>query len=91
MPNDCEAARYYNLGVFYANGRGVPHDDREAARCYKLAADQGHASSQTLLARDGQSPSRPVLCPDGTTHKGRTSEQWRRVALLIENMVPVRP
>ena len=31
----------HNLGVCYADGRGVPRDDREAARLFNLAADQG--------------------------------------------------
>ena len=33
----------YNLGIMYANGYGVPEDDAEAVRWYRLAADQGHA------------------------------------------------
>ena len=39
----------YNLGVCYNTGRGVPVDDKEAARLYKLAADQGHALAQYNL------------------------------------------
>ncbi len=35
-----------NLGVMYANGRGVPKDDAEAAKWYRLAADQGYAVAQ---------------------------------------------
>ena len=30
----------FNLGVTYANGHGVPQDHAEAARWYRLAADQ---------------------------------------------------
>ena len=33
----------YNLGVMYANGRGVTQDDTEAVRWYRLAADPGYA------------------------------------------------
>ena len=33
----------------YANGEGVPEDDEEAVRWYRLAADQGHANAQTNL------------------------------------------
>jgi TPR repeat protein len=41
-----------NLGIFYEQGRGgLPKDEREAARLYKLAADQGNASAQARLAR----------------------------------------
>ena len=39
----------YNLGVMYANGRGVPLDDAEAVRWYRLAADQGFDRAQTSL------------------------------------------
>ena len=35
----------------YDNGQGVPKDFQEAARWYRLAADQGHAKAQTLLGR----------------------------------------
>ena len=33
----------------YANGRGVPEDDREAVKWYRAAAEQGHASAQGAL------------------------------------------
>ena len=39
----------YNLGLMYANGYGVPEDDAEAVRWYRLAADQGHAGAQYNL------------------------------------------
>ena len=46
-----DAASQYNLGIFYAQGRGgLPKDDREAARLFKLAADQGDAEAQFTLA-----------------------------------------
>jgi TPR repeat protein len=39
------------LGSFYANSRGgLPKDDHEAARLFKLAADQGNGSAQNNLA-----------------------------------------
>ena len=38
-------AQYY-LGLMYANGEGVPEDDAEAVRWFRLAADQGHADAQ---------------------------------------------
>jgi hypothetical protein len=64
----------------------------------KEAAELARADADELLRTYGRSASNvarifecDVELPDGTTHKGRTSEQWRRVALLIENMVPVRP
>src|SRR5580693_5181042 len=40
------------LGGFYSKGRsGLPKDDREAARLFKLAADQGNAFAQVYLGR----------------------------------------
>ena len=33
----------------YASGEGVPEDDAEAVRWYRLAADQGHADAQYNL------------------------------------------
>jgi TPR repeat protein len=39
-----------SLGVFYEAGRGgLPKNDREAARLYKLAADQGNAAGEAYL------------------------------------------
>lgn len=37
------------LGAMYANGRGLPQDDRQAAKWYRLAAEQGDAGAQGLL------------------------------------------
>ena len=37
------------LGSSYSSGFGVPEDDAEAARWYRLAADQGHAGAQFSL------------------------------------------
>ncbi|MAI49794.1 MAG: hypothetical protein CMM16_04410, partial [Rhodospirillaceae bacterium] len=39
----------YNLGVMYANGRGVPKDDETAVKWYTLAAKQGLTSAQYNL------------------------------------------
>ena len=33
----------------YEDGRGVPQSDSEAARWYRLAADQGDADAQCIL------------------------------------------
>jgi TPR repeat protein len=38
-----------NLGVMYANGRGVPQDYAEAVSWFRKAAEQGHASAQHNL------------------------------------------
>ena len=39
------APAQYNLGVMYDNGDGVPQDEVEAMRWYRLAADQGFAAA----------------------------------------------
>ena len=38
------------VGSMYSNGEGVPEDDTEAVRWYRLAAEQGHAGAQDNLA-----------------------------------------
>ena len=43
------AGAQYNLGLMYANGYGVPEDDAEAVRWYRLAADQRDAIAQHNL------------------------------------------
>jgi TPR repeat protein len=40
------AVAQYNLGLMSRQGFGVPQDDAEAVRWYRLAADQGHAFAQ---------------------------------------------
>ena len=44
-----DAIAQYNLGFMSASGRGVPEDDVEAVRWYRLAADQGYATAQYNL------------------------------------------
>lgn len=44
-----DASAQYNLGSMYANGEGIPKDDREAAKWLHLAAEQGHAQAQADL------------------------------------------
>jgi uncharacterized protein len=39
----------FHLGARYDNGYGVPEDDVEAVRWYRLAADQGNAKAQVGL------------------------------------------
>jgi hypothetical protein len=46
----------YKLGQCYTRGRGVASDDAEAARLYRLAADQGYADAQSLLGGVVESP-----------------------------------
>ena len=44
-----DAEAQFLLGFSYDIGRGVPQDDAEAVRWYRLAADQGHAGAQYEL------------------------------------------
>jgi len=44
-----DALAQYDLGAMYYNGFGVPKDDAEVARWYRLAAEQGDAYAQTGL------------------------------------------
>ena len=47
--NQGDAAAQNSLGFMYANGEGVPKDDAEAVRWFRLAADQGLAEAQVVL------------------------------------------
>ena len=38
-----------SLGLMYEYGRGVPEDDKEAVKWYRLAAEQGNAEAQGNL------------------------------------------
>ena len=44
-----DADAQFDLGFMYATGRGVPQDDVEAVRWYRLATEQGHARAQITL------------------------------------------
>ena len=44
-----EAYAQYNLGLMYDEGEGVPENNAEAVRWYRLAAEQGYARAQSNL------------------------------------------
>jgi TPR repeat protein len=44
-----DAGTQFALGLKYASGAGVPEDDVEAVRWYRLAAEQEYAEAQWLL------------------------------------------
>lgn len=46
-PSDAEAL--YQQGLEFANGEGVTRDYRQAAECYRKAANQGHSAAQFSL------------------------------------------
>ena len=43
LPSRAAPAAQFYLGLMYASGEGVPKDDAEAARWFRLAAEQGYA------------------------------------------------
>ena len=43
------AEAQFNLGVMYDNGEGVPQDDAEDVKWYRMAAQQGNARAQCNL------------------------------------------
>ena len=43
------AQAQFNLGNMYAQGKGVPRNDVEAVRWYRMAAEQGYADAQLNL------------------------------------------
>jgi TPR repeat protein len=45
----CGPIRRFNLGVYYRNGCGVPQDNSESVRWFKLAAATNHAEAQCEL------------------------------------------
>jgi len=45
-----DADGQFGMGLLYANGFGVPLDDAQALKWYRLAADQGHAEAQCNIA-----------------------------------------
>ena len=45
-----DAEAQLNLGFMYAQGQGVPQDDAEGIKWYRLAAEQGDAGVQYYLA-----------------------------------------
>ncbi len=49
LAEDGDVRAQFQLGVMFANGKGVEPDAAEAARWYRMAAEQGHAPAQTSL------------------------------------------
>ena len=43
------AEAQFNLGIMYADGRGVPQNDAGAVRLFRMAAEQGFAEAQLNL------------------------------------------
>lgn len=50
LAEEGDADSQFGMGLLNANGFGVPLNDDEALKWYRLAADQGHAQAQCNLA-----------------------------------------
>jgi len=62
-----------NLGIRHTNGEGVPEDDAEAVKWYRLAAEQGLAPAQSYLGiMYGQG--------DGVPENYAEAAKWCRLA-----------
>src|SRR5262249_23371853 len=104
----CEAARLgdaeaqFSLGWMYANGRGLPRDNRMASLFFGMAAAQGHEYAQRMLAFVGPSAANmpecmrdpmplptfgPVAAEVGDVFIATTPEQ-RRAADLVRKLAP---
>lgn len=57
----------------FGSGRGVGHNDQEAARWYKKAADQGFAEAQCNLGLR-------YVAGRGVTHSHAEAARWLRKA-----------
>jgi TPR repeat protein len=54
----------YNLGILYSAGRGVAKDEAEAAKWYRLAAEQGYVLAQSslgLILQNGRGVPRDLI------------------------------
>lgn len=71
-------AAQYNLGVRYDNGEGVPENDAEAVKWYRLAAEQGNALAQNNLG---------FMYDNGTGVSENDSEaiKWYRLSAIQGN------
>ena len=63
----------FQLGSMYADGRGVPEDDEEALRWYRLAAEQGDANAQFQLGS-------MYAHGDDVPEDGAEAVRWYRLA-----------
>jgi hypothetical protein len=75
------AGARYNLGVMYANGRGVRADPVEAARWYRGAAELGNASAQYNLG---------VMCRSGDGVPQDDGEAYRWFTLAARGFAEAK-
>ena len=63
----------FGLGWMYGNGYGVPKNDREAVKWYRLAAEQGDVTAQFNLGLKYDNG-------EGVTENDREAVKWYRLA-----------
>jgi hypothetical protein len=106
----CEAARLgdaesqFSLGWIYANGRGVPRDDRLASIFFGMAAEQGHEYAQRMVGvvgpavvdlpdcmREPVAPE-PAIAPRAPRIEEDTfvavTPEQKRVAAIVRKLAP---
>ena len=90
--SDAEAGNaeaQYELGDIYERGEGVPADEQEAMKWYRMAADQGHALAGLNLIRlvmskamDGSSQARERLRQEAAKWFRPAAEQGIDIAQI---------
>ena len=73
-----EARAQYDLGLMYANGKGVPKDASEAVKWYRKAAVQGYVSAQNTLGWR-------YLKGEGVLQDASEAEKWYQRAAAQGN------
>ena len=74
-----EARAQYDLGLMYANGKGVPKDASEAVKWYLKAAVQGYVSAQNTLGWR-------YLKGEGVLQDASEAEKWYQRAAKQGNV-----
>jgi TPR repeat protein len=75
-----DSSAQYNLGLMYANGRGVIQDYNAAVKWYRLSAEQGDVYAQTnlgLMYSKGE----------GVTQDYTRAYMWSNIATLGGNKI----
>jgi len=75
-----------SLARWFCNGSDA-QDARRLAQADAEALIRDHSAEAYREARERE---RDVILTDGTTHAGRTSAHWRRVALIVARMTGKR-
>jgi hypothetical protein len=74
----------YSLGRIYRDGEGVPRDDVQAMRWFRLAADQGMAEAEYSLAL-------MYFRGEGAPRDEKAARQWYELATAQAKFPPLGP